>query len=213
MKKLVYLHLSHNKKLYSLRSLRCAKTRTRFVGAMHMKIKGRYMKYITLFFLLSISYPSFSAEDCSDESIGLNESSHIVENLFYRGTCHYRNEEYDLSAKYWSELSELEGVEDKYQEYQIDSLNNLGYLKFFGYGVTEDKESALKYWKKAILLGHYESEYHLCHAYADKDQPTFNYALGKKHCEKAFLIYNGMEDPDHEIMNQIKNYKSELRNY
>ncbi len=118
--------------------------------------------------------------------------------------------EYHLSAKYWGQLSALEGVAVEYEELQIDSLNNLGYLKFFGYGIDENKEEALNLWKKAILLGHYESEYHLCHAYADRDQPTFNYALAKKHCEKAFLIYNGMEEPDEEILGQIKKHRSEI---
>ena len=178
-----------------------------------MKTKVRPMKYIISIAILFVSSVASSQEDCSPESIGLESSSHIIEKLFYSGTCHYRNEEYDLSAKYWGELSELKNVEEEYQELQIDSLNNLGYLKFYGYGIAEDKEAAVSYWKKAILLGHYESEFHLCHAYADKDEPTYNYSLGKKHCEKAFLIYNGMEKPDKEIMASIKKYRSKLKNH
>ena len=187
--------------------------RARFKGVMHTKIRDHLMKNIIYIILFALPSLALSKEDCSPESIGLDDSSHISESLFYKGTCHYRNEEYDLSAKYWGELSALEGVGEKYEEYQVDSLNNLGYLKFFGYGIPEDKQGAISYWKKAISLGHHESEYHLCHAYADKNEPTFNYALGEKHCEKAFLIYNGMEEPDEEIMDQIKGYRSKLKNY
>jgi len=150
---------------------------------MHMKDRLCFMKYILIMVIFTFSSESFGKEDCSEESLGLVDSSHIAEKLFYR------------------------------EEYQIDSLNNLGFLKFYGYGITVDKNGAVEYWKKAILLGHYESEYHLCHAYADKDEPTFNYALGKKHCEKAFLIYRGMEDPDEEIMNQIKTYRTKLNGH
>jgi TPR repeat protein len=160
-----------------------------------------------------MSNAAFSKESCTDESIGLDDSSHFTEKLYYRGTCHYRNEEYDLSAKYWGDLSDLGDIEERYEGFQIDSLNNLGYLKFYGLGISEDKTGAVFYWKKAISLGHYESEFHLCHAYADKDEPTFNYALGKKHCEKAFLIYNGMEETDEEIMKSIKKYRSSLNNH
>lgn len=178
-------------------------------------MKGRlcFMKYILIMVIFTFSSESFGKEDCSEESLGLVDSSHTAEKLFYRGTCHYRNQDYELSAKYWGELSELKNVGAEYEEYQIDSLNNLGFLKFYGYGITVDKNGAVEYWQKAILLGHYESEYHLCHAYADKDEPTFNYALGKKHCEKAFLIYRGMEDPDEEIMNQIKTYRTKLNGH
>ena len=119
-----------------------------------------------------ISNTTFSKENCSDESIGLKNSSSLAEKLFYKGTCHYRNQEYRLSAKYWGDLSDLEDVEDRYEVLQIDSLNNLGYLKFYGLGIPEDKTGAVFYWKKAISLGHDESEFHLCHAYADKDEPT-----------------------------------------
>lgn len=180
---------------------------------MHIKAKNHLMKYLITLVLFLFSYLAFGTEDCSPTAIGLDDSSHISESLYYTGTCHYRNEEYEFSAKYWGELSNLENVEEEYEGLQINSLNNLGYLKFFGYGIDEDKEGAISLWKKAILLGHYESEYHLCHAYADIDQPTFNYTLGKKHCEKAYLIYNGMEEPSEEIMGQINKYRSELNKY
>lgn len=178
-----------------------------------MKAKLHPMKYLILIVPFLLPNFAFSKESCSDEFLGLDNSPHITEKLYYRGTCHYRNEEYDLSAKYWGELSELENVDERYQELQINSLNNLGYLKFYGYGISEDKEGAVSYWKKAISLGHYESEFHLCHAHADKDEPTYNYSLGKKHCEKAFLIYNGMEEPDEEIMSSIKKYRSKLKDH
>jgi TPR repeat protein len=168
------------------------------------------VRYLVIFILLAIPSVTFSAEDCSDDAIGLDETSHITEQLFFRGTCHYRKQEYALSAKYWTELSLLEDVDALYQTYQVDSLNNLGYLTFYGYGVSENKQQAIEYWKRAVALGHFESEYHLCHAHAEQDEPTYNPSQAKQHCEKAYLIYNGMPEPDEEVLNDIRGYLSEL---
>lgn len=168
------------------------------------------MKAVIAVLLLSFANFASAKEDCSLEALDLDESSNIAEILFYTGTCHYRNEDYELAVKNWSELSALKNIDPEYEELQIDTLNNLGYMKFFGYGTPEDKDIALDYWKKAVLLGHLESEYHLCHAYADKEEPTYHLAKAQKHCKKALLIYKGMEDPDDEILRQIEEYSSQV---
>lgn len=73
------------------------------------------------------------------------------------------------------------------EELKVDVLNNLGYMKFFGFGTEKDQRTAMSYWREAILLGHYEAEFHLCHAYVNKEEPTFHLAKARKHCELAFL--------------------------
>lgn len=168
------------------------------------------MKRLFLIISVLVSTSIFAKEDCSLKGVDLDETSNIAERLFYTGTCHYRNEDYALAAKAWKELSYLKNVESEYQYLQIDVLNNLGYLMFFGYGVPKEQNKALSFWKKAITLGHYESEYHLCHAYADKKQPSYNLFKARKHCEKALLIYNGMEKKDVEILNILKKYNSQV---
>ena len=169
---------------------------------------------ILIVILSTISLLSSAKEDCSLKSIGLSKADDIAEQLFYTGTCHYRNKEYDKSALSWEKLAKLEKVNPEYQELQIDVLNNLGYLMFFGYGVKENKTQAIEYWQKAIILGQIESEYHLCHAYADTDQPTYDRAKAKTHCDKAYLIYKGMDDKtkgQSAIFEDIKMYQSQLK--
>ena len=168
---------------------------------------------LILILLASLSADPLGKEDCSLEAIGLSLEDDIAHRLFYTGTCHYRNQDYEKSAAAWEQLANMEDVSPESQSLRVDVLNNLGYLKFFGYGIREDKEQALDYWKMAISLGHYESEYHLCHAYADSDQPTFNRGKAEKHCEKAYLIYNGMEErteSEVEILRQIREYRAQM---
>lgn len=167
-----------------------------------------------IFILVFTAFPglAFGATECGLEDIGLEHSSNRAEKLFYTGTCHYRNEDYVLAVEKWEELLSLEGIDPEYEELQIDALNNLGFMLFFGYGTEKDKAGAVGYWKSAILMGHEESEYHLCHAYAEKDQPTFHLAKARKHCRKALLIYRGMDDPDEEILQQIKKYNLSVSN-
>ncbi|TVV39579.1 SEL1-like repeat protein [Thalassolituus sp. C2-1] len=160
--------------------------------------------------LCLLAASSFAKEDCSYEAIGLNEKSSEIEKYFYTGTCHYRNEDYSLSVANWEKLANLDISSEEDEELKINVLNNLGYMKFFGYGTEVDKETAVRYWREAIALGHYEAEYHLCHAYADLAEPTYNPAKARKHCEKSQLIYKGKEDSDPVILKSINKYLREL---
>ena len=167
---------------------------------------GKVMRKLTTIALCLMSLLAFADEDCSPEAIGVDETSTKIELHFYTGTCHYRNEDYQLSVRSWEKLAELDASTSADEELKIDVLNNLGYMKFFGYGTRTDKKTAISYWSKATLLGHYEAEYHLCHAYADSDQPTYDIAKARMHCEKARLIYKGKDDSDPEILEDIEKY-------
>jgi TPR repeat protein len=182
----------------------------RWLVSLAFMIYKDIMKLILITIMLTLSFFAHSDEACDLETIGLDENSDIAEQLFFTGTCHYRNKEYDLSVKSWEKLSAFKKINPEYEEHQIDVLNNLGYMKFYGYGTTKDQPQAIVYWKKAILLGHYEAEYHLCHAYADKDESTYHIVKARKHCEKALLIYKGMDEQDKEIIDTIKKYISQI---
>lgn len=164
------------------------------------------MRYIFSILVLSIAAVTFAKEQCDPASIGLDKDSSEIERYFYTGTCHYRNKDYSLSVKNWEKLSSIKPEVAVDEELKVDVLNNLGYMKFFGFGTEKDQETAILYWREAILLGHYEAEFHLCHAYADKEEPTFNLAKARKHCEKARLIYKGKDDSDPEILSDIESY-------
>jgi len=163
---------------------------------------------LILFFLISFS--SAAKESCELDDVGLDSEASKVEKLFYVGTCHYRNEDYEKAAVNWSALTSENETSDSDNELIISANNNLGYLLFFGYGVQQNQEKALVHWSYAISLGHSESEFHLCHAYADKKQSTFTPNKAKMHCKKAQLIYQGIEDPDKDEMLMLKQIKSYL---
>lgn len=168
------------------------------------------MRNLTFILIFFASTNSFSNEDCDIDSIGLGNSSSAIEKYFYTGTCYYRNKEYHLSVENWEKLARLKATKDGDEELKVDVLNNLGYMKFFGYGTEEDKVGAIEYWRQAILLGHYEAEYHLCHVYADSSEPTYNKAKARKHCEKAKLIYKGKSGSDPEILKSIEIYLDKI---
>lgn len=172
-------------------------------------------KLIVASLLLALPFIAKAKEPCTLESIGLTENSPIPEQLFYTGTCHYRNEYFAKAVTPWIQLAKLKNVDSSHVDLQIDTLNNLGYMMFFGYGIDMDQRKALSYWKKAVSLGHTESEYHLCHAYADKKYPTFNPLNAKPHCKKALLIYQEIKSRSQDeetILSQINEYSRIIGN-
>ncbi len=168
------------------------------------------MKSFVLLFLIFIGSDLLAAENCKKSAIGLENSEDMAEIYFFIGTCHYRNEDYKKAVDSWQKLIKLEHISEEFESLTIDVLNNLGFMMFFGLGIEKDQQQAIDYWKQAILEGHDEAEYHLCHAYADNQQSTYNPPKAKKHCRKALLIYQSMEPQDTEILNDIRNYLSRL---
>lgn len=170
------------------------------------------MRFILPLMIL-ISFNLQAEEVCSLEAIELTADSPSAEKLFYMGTCFFRNENYEMASKHWSELTTAKNIPTEFNELKIGANNNLGYLLFFGYGTAENKALALTHWNYAISLGHSESEYHLCHAYADKKQPTYNAEKALMHCKKAKLIYQGIKDADQDdkiMLEHIKKYLKSL---
>lgn len=171
-------------------------------------------KIILAFFLYFFAFLAQAKETCTPESIGLNSKSALPERLFYTGTCHYRNEEYNEAVKPWIQLAKLKKVDSNLVKLQIDTLNNLGYMMFFGYGIQKDQLKAVSYWKKSVSLGHKESEYHLCHAYADNQYQTYNSTKARPHCEKAILIYESIKSKSEDeitMISQLHKYYDSIR--
>lgn len=158
--------------------------------------------------------PNLAAlESCDPNDLNLPPGDAHPEHLFYVGTCNYRNKDYAEAARLWNKLLETQGIDSEYHPLQVSAHNNLGYLLFYGYGVSENKIEALNHWNKAISMGHTESEFHLCHAYADTDEPTYDPVKARLHCNKAELIYKGIEERDEiqeDILAIIKKYQRQL---
>lgn len=166
------------------------------------------MKPFLLISLLFFSFPLFANEVCTLDALGLAQEKSEAARLFYTGTCHYRNKDYDKAVEFWVKLARLKKVDHDHQELQIDVLNNLGYMKYFGLGIEQNETEAITYWTKAVSLGHHESEYHLCHAYADKQKASYSLARAIKHCNKAKRAYQGLEETKDRaiILRQIDQY-------
>lgn len=151
-------------------------------------------------------------EDCSLKALQLVESPLVAEQLFFSGTCYFRNKEFSKAAAHWDELLQLENTRTDREDFRTSTLNNLGYLYFFGFGVKEDKSRAVEYWQQAALSGHHEAEYHLCHAHAEKEEPTYDVVKARNHCKKALLIYHQKTKSNDRILSDLENYNSALNN-
>ena len=169
-----------------------------------------------LLFLLALmgSVNLLAAENCSQQALDLpGESKEKI--LFYEGTCYFRNEDFREAAIKWEELINNQEVSGNFHEFFIKAHNNLGYLYFFGKGVPENQGKAIEHWKYAVANGHIESEYHLCHAYANRSKSTYEPVRAMLHCRKAEMLYGAMEDRSpsgDQILTIVSGYLDELEN-
>lgn len=171
------------------------------------------MKQCLLLLLLLASGQSLSQDLCLLEEIGLTDQSPLPEKLYYQGTCQYRNENFSASVRLWRALSAMDDIDPAHQELQANSLNNLGYLLYFGYGTQENKQAAIEHWHKAVSMGQTESVYHLCHTYADGTKSTYNKVKALPHCKQAKRIYQAIDvkdEGDETILRLIGKYLLDL---
>lgn len=133
--------------------------------------------------------------------------------LFYTGTQYFRDNKYAEAARAWELLRQFNDISSEHISLRISALNNLGYLYFAGLGVDDDKNRAVSYWREAVSFGHDESEYHLCYALGNPDEPTFEPVTARMHCNKADALYRAIEEPDdgdQAILEIVGRYKDRL---
>tara|TARA_B100001989_G_C24533205_1_gene462838 strand:- start:445 stop:990 length:546 start_codon:yes stop_codon:yes gene_type:complete len=176
------------------------------------------MKFVLpiLFLFLSIATLPNTAL-ASEEKCTVKNATQYNENhplcFFLTGTRHFRNEEYLEAGEKWKEILKMSPFPDEFIDLLLKANNNLGYLYNQGLGYERDSKLALEYWEKAILLGSQETEYHLCYALADEDNIIFFPERAILHCEKAYRIYNGIENKeksDLEILDMVNETISKL---
>lgn len=132
---------------------------------------------------------------------------------FYLGTSAYRIQNFAQAAMHWKRLVAVKPVPADQQHYRLSAYNNLGFLYFLGKGVKTNKPAALKYWHFASKLGHEESTYHLCHAYAEADEPSYDPVLAREYCAEGLRRYKrvkGTQDWDEEVVAQIQSHLRKL---
>ena len=152
-----------------------------------------------------------AGDSCPEPGIGDDLPADHPACLYYTGTWHYRNERMEQAATSWSGLVGRDDLGGEYDELRTNALNNLGYLRFYGLGLEEDKTAAIGLWREAVSLGHDESEFHLCHAYGDANEPTYNAVRARRHCRRADAIYSALPEPDEDdraVLEIIREYRA-----
>ena len=132
---------------------------------------------------------------------------------FYSGTASFRGGNYSDAAASWTKLVSLKSVPVDLEHFRTSAYNNLGYLYFFGRGVKKDKALAIQYWNYATRAGNEESAYHLCHAYGEKNEPTYNPKIALTYCKEALRRYNQLPkggEGGSDVVRQINAYIARL---
>ena len=172
------------------------------------------MRFFISFIILStslISSISFAKEDCRIAPLQMQDEPRLVQDFFI-GNCHYRNQDYARAATQWNKVLNTAPPSGPFNEMQINSMNNLGFLLFNGLDIKPDQQKALSLWHKASKAGQAESTYHLCHAYARPDTPQFNTIKAKIYCNKAEQQYAQLDEDEHQQeIDEINQILEELK--
>jgi hypothetical protein len=72
------------------------------------------------------------------------------------GVQAYQKKDYSEAAAQWQK-SVVRG--------NVDAMNNLAFLLYYGYGITKDPDAAIGLWRAASFAGNSESQWHLGRAY------------------------------------------------
>ncbi len=146
-----------------------------------------------------------SAAPCQEPKLESVPSTD-AECYFYKGTRHFRAQEYSAALKEWLALVDKTDIPVESEHFRANAQNNIGFLYYMGWGVKQSPEIAIeRYWLPAAKAGHAEAAYHLCHAYADEGNQI---ALG--YCREALRRYEKSERTDSEAVAQIREYISHL---
>jgi TPR repeat protein len=161
----------------------------------------------------SASAQSATVEAYGDGSCQLEELKGTPANdpecYFYNGTAAFRAEDYKRAALFWKSLIGLESVPVEAEHLKVSAYNNLGFLYFYGHGVETNKKAAIEYWSHAMRSGNEESAYHLCHAFAEKKEPTYNPKVALGYCREGLRRYGLLKERDgqlDEIVRQLLAY-------
>jgi TPR repeat protein len=178
------------------------------------KLMSSAIRYLAIMILLASADLRAEAM-CQLKQLASVSASH-PECLFYSGTSAFRDEDYQRAAKSWKKLVGLKSAPVEFEHLKVSAYNNLGYLYFFGHGVKPNKKAAIAYWAYATKSGSEEAPYHLCHAYAESKEPTYDPKTAIGYCREALRRYGLMKAKDgdiEKIVGQLKNYIRKLEQH
>lgn len=104
-----------------------------------------------------------------------------------------------MAARNWSALVYAKDVSTEFEPLRRSAQNNLGFLYYQGWGVPRNSARAIELWNQAYSRGHAESTYHLCHAYADEDEPQYMPKKALAYCKEALRRYDAKKAEVEEV--------------
>ncbi len=153
------------------------------------------LKWLTFILILGASQLASAAPMCTEPEL----SSYAADDArcyFYAGTAAYRAKDFKTAVVKWKALAALPELPVELEYLRLSAYNNLGFVYFYGLAGETDKQAALAYWKDAFKAGHDEAAYHLCHAYAVAQEPTYAPKLARGMCKEALRRYQPQEAGD-----------------
>ena len=115
---------------------------------------------------------------------------YAAETPYVLGVEAYKKKDFPEAIAQWSKAAARGNV---------DAMNNLGFLLFYGYGGDKNPEDAIRLWRTAAYAGHSEAQWHLGTAYESGDgvEKDFPRAYGWYRCAiEAATSKLGSEDRD-----------------
>lgn len=125
----------------------------------------KYVQIILLFFVSNVTAES-EVERCPLPELNKYAYSDL-DCQFYLGTKAYRADVYKIAAAHWDYVINSDVVYEGDEELQSMAFSNLNFLIYEGLGLKEDKDQAVRNWKKAVKEGNFEARRHLGTAYRD----------------------------------------------
>jgi tetratricopeptide (TPR) repeat protein len=162
--------------------------------------------------LFALGASSGAAELCKQHKLQTLPAMH-PECPFYTGTAKYREKDYAAARTQWQALIDLKSVPREDEHPRIDAYNNLGFLYYTGRGVPRNHTRAIEYWGYAVIAGHEEAAYHLCHTYGKVDEPEYDPQRALGYCREAVRRYGQLKEQDQgtaEVIAQLKTYIERL---
>lgn len=129
--------------------------------------------------------------------------------LYYQGTASFRQRNFSQAYTHWSDIILRDSISPQESGYISKTLNNIGYLTYHGFGVTQHQRDGIQYWLKAVAAGSNEPKYHLCYVYGDINSDFYAKVKAKKYCELAYEFYQDGHNPD--ILNVISQFRLEAQ--
>ena len=120
-----------------------------------------------------------------------------VECQFYLGTTAYRAGVYEVAAAHWMQVLLSTDDSETAVETKTVARGTVAFLKYHGYGVSEDKASAVQDWLVNVKLGDIGARRQLGYVFEDPDYSEYDPVVGLA-WYKSVLVHH----PDRDALSE-----------